>query len=91
MANRYVLLAAIIVLCLTSAPTSFAQGDQEKIELTNRDTRATIVPTGTSLMVPFVADPAPGGGDLFDTLCSDPAARGYCQLKENFADPTTAC
>lgn len=68
-------LAAFLLLLFFTAGVSLAQ-DTEKLPLSARNVRGVLVPAGSpSVLIPLVTDPGPDGGDLFDTLCSDPAAR----------------
>lgn len=67
-------LLFLIAYCAISVAPAFAQ-DTDKITLTNRDIRGEYVPAGSpAVLIPFVADPSAAGGDVFDTMCSDPAA-----------------
>ncbi|MBI4904896.1 MAG: choice-of-anchor D domain-containing protein [Acidobacteria bacterium] len=61
---------ALILAMLTAARCGIAQ-DQSAIHLTSRDSRAALIAPGAeAAILEFIADPAPGGGDVFHVVVS---------------------
>lgn len=73
MARILIILPVLQLLLVSISSAQIVIDPAPQVLLVNRDIRAITVPAGSAaILIPFSADPAPGGGDLFDVVSSKP-------------------